>query len=145
MAAVGSVALRSLWADQFTCDHLITGRVGAPSLFCNGFDPVPDIAGGTVDAVTGLFGDDDGADTRVDGLETYVDGPLNGVRQAIVWGGLSLAVALSAAAVFIWNRMAAVAAFLRLDHVVWTRVADSATKFAFVFAGVTVAGWLLLA
>jgi hypothetical protein len=133
---LGWYLFTNAFADRFTCRYLIVDQLGAEPLTCDGFDVLPSSAKSTLDR----FGID--IDSRVPGLGSVVDGPLEFLRKLSLGAALAGLVVISAFATYVMANVQKFVRLVRLDPQQWARSMETLRTFATILLVLMVVFWL---
>lgn len=134
---LGWYLFANAFSDRFTCRYVIVDQLGAEPLTCDGFDVLPSSAKSTLDD----FGIS--VDSRVPGLGSIVDGPLELLRKLGLGAALAGLVAVSALATYVVANAQKIIRLVKLDRQQWARSIETLRTFATILLVLMVAFWWL--
>lgn len=105
--------LSHAFSEYFSCRYLIQDSLNMPSFMCNGYHFK--FAGVSV--------------VNIPGLSSVIDGPLEWIRQGILWIVLFFGIVISGYATFIINNIKKVTRLLAFDKQEWTALLSTMRMF----------------
>lgn len=111
-----STLLSQAFRQYFNCNFLVTQSLSMPSFMCDGVDLTL---------------------VEVPGLERVMNGPLEGIRRAVLWIVLVIFIALSGYLTFILNNLKKVVKLLTLDKREWQNLLSTLRIFITILVVLT--------